>query len=128
MIMKITKERMHFENDLRELKRSKKKLNFQQMSKIGYKQNAENKQVPTSPAFKSAQDLGRAFSRTRRALSPALPSTPKRKHAVWQRLSNKYGDSSSAETTPTRSLAISEETKALVTNFYERDDKSPGTW
>ena len=78
--MKITKERMHFENDLRELKRSKKTLDFQQMSKIGYKQNVENKQenvslnialkkpineVPTSPAFKSAQALGRAVSRAR---------------------------------------------------------------
>lgn len=43
---------------------------------------------------------------------------------MCQRLSNKYDDSSSAETTPTRSVAISEETKALVRNFYERDDIS----
>lgn len=34
-------------------------------------------EVPTSPAYKSAQALGRAVSRARRALTPALLSTPK---------------------------------------------------
>ena len=80
---------------------------------------------PHTPPFKSAQSLGRAVSRARRALSPALPSTPKRKHAVWQKLINKYGDTtSSAENTPIRSIAIAKETKDLVRNFYERDDIS----
>ena len=77
-----------------------------------------------SPPYKSVQALGRAVAKAKRALSPALPTTPKRKRAVWNSLVSKYGESSVAEITPTRSIAISEETKNTVQTFYQRDDIS----
>jgi hypothetical protein len=83
-----------------------------------------NVNTPTSPAFKTTQALGRAVSKAKRALIPSLPTTPKRKQAVWQSLVRKYGESPVAETTPTRSTAISEETQKTVQTFYQRDDIS----
>ena len=79
---------------------------------------------PTSALYKSAQALGRAVAKAKRALHPALPSTPKRKRAVWNSLSTKYCESPVAEITPTRSIAISEETKHGVQTCYQRDDIS----
>ena len=74
-------------------------------------------------AFWSAQALGRAVSRAKRALDPVLPGTPKCKHVVCEKLSEKFqtdcGPISSIETTFTHGIAVSDEIKNLVKQFYE---------
>ena len=107
------------------LQQKRRKETRARVSKHSTLQRARNgvPASPHTPPFKSAQSFGRAASRARRALSPALRSTPKRKHAVVQKLIKKYGNidtSSSVESTSTHSIATLEETKELVRN-YERD-------
>ncbi len=103
------------------------------MSSTKKQQNLNNDPSPGSPAFKSAQALGRAVSRANRALGTALPHTLKRKRAVVQRLSQRFQiecDTSFDEvTTPTIARRISDETVDLVKTFYEHDDigcQAPG--
>ena len=87
------------------------------------KKEKGNSVVDSTPPFSSAVALARA----KRALSKALPKSPRRRKAVHQRLYQIEVGSSSASPTndsPRRSDALSDETVELVKEFYQRDDIS----
>ena len=86
-----------------------------------------NSVVDSTPPFSSAVALARATARAKRALSKALPKSPRRRKAVHQRLYQiEVGNSSTSPTndSPRRSDALSDETVELVKEFYQRDDIS----
>ena len=79
---------------------------------------------PESPVYKSAQALGRAVARAK----CSLPQSPRRLHAVCQKLTEgvkaQHTTPSSPNTTPKPSPhnKLSDETIRTVIKFYERDD------
>ena len=83
--MKFYTELPVYEQRRLEAKRRRQTREHVAKHRASKKQKNEVPKSPQTPPFKSAQALGRAVSRARRALSPFLPSTPKRKHAVWQK-------------------------------------------
>ena len=79
--------------------------------------------------FGSAQALGKAIYRARRALRPALPSTPRRKKAVCRELLRRTFDIDDEEpcsspNQPVGHKPLSKETIDKVVECYERDDIS----
>lgn len=68
--------------------------------------------------------MGKAIQRANRALKSSLPQTPKRRRTVICNLLPRFEVDKQRPSPKTTHTGISAETKALVQNFYERDDVS----
>ena len=91
------------------------------------KEEKENSVTDFTLPFSSAIALAKATARAKRALSKALPKSPRRRKAVQQKLyQSEVGNCSVSPTKdmPRRSDALSDETIELVKEFYQRDDIS----
>ena len=81
----------------------------------------------STPPFSSRVALATATARAKRALSKALPKSPRRRKTVHQKLYESEVDNSSSSPTsdlPRRSDTLSDETVELVKEFYQQDDIS----
>ncbi|KAG1654183.1 Zinc finger protein 77 [Nymphon striatum] len=111
------------------LVRDRKEKNHKRVAKFRAKiKNNNSSQASASiiEPFKTVSGLGKAMARAECALQNALPSSPRRKTAVMQKLYTPIPDitPSTSEQLQEHKNRISADTVAKVINFYERDDIS----
>ena len=122
---KKNKEKLLSKKEQLALQRKRRQDTKKRVAACRQRKKQQN-QNATPPAFSSARAMAMATARAKLS----LPSTPKRRNAVRKRLYQmRYSQEAEAEDFPEQGnrkqqRGLSEETKAAIIAFYERDDVS----